>query len=41
MGADDSFFFSFREHIHHAFVALGPVPFHETVHEADVDGVSA
>ena len=41
MRADHSFLLGFREHVHDALVALGPVAFSQAVHEQDVDIVDA
>src|SRR5208282_482366 len=41
VGTDDAFFLGFRENVHDAFVAVGPVAFGETVHQTDVEMIRA
>src|SRR3954471_17580139 len=41
MCANNSLLLGFREHVHHAFVAIGPVSLGKAVHQDDVEVVSA
>src|SRR5690348_8260725 len=41
MRTDDSFLLGLGEHIHHAFVALGPVALTDAVHKKDVNVINA